>query len=294
MFVTRCWYYIPAFVMTLLLLQTVAEADVVVLREDGRKLYGRVVSVSNTEVVLEEPDGTRLPLSRRAVFQIVFTENDQGGRPEGSPGSSPPTPVPPSPDEEVVDNELSPAPAATGEEATGRTVFLFPEADGSFNDNVFAILSKFRGNDTGGLYAGLYNFEDKGTFWIQLPRIQHIGSELHFSLYGKWSTGEPVEKFSLKARYLDSVGRQIGESPLVFFDYGQSPPRLVEWFDRLEDVAGLGGARSIIWQIPARTRTVEFRAFSAQPDEREHHLVGYLGNMRLVLPYRQSQDISDR
>lgn len=278
---------------SLLLLSAVeSPADTVVLKPTGsepeRQLQGSVLSVTDREVILKTPEGIRLPLSRSSVSWIYLGDGTEGftraGEPDTSasnppvpatamqpvvpittPISAPNTPVRPAPSLEKLYHNLD------------HHSLHFPGENGGIDEKRFITLSRFTGHRSGSLYAGLYNFTDKGTFWIHLPDLLTRPGTLRFTLYGKKNEAQPTERFSAKARFIDATGRVIGESPLAFFSDTDSPP--VEWFRHLEGISGLGGAALVEWQVPAQTRSIEIRATSESNPDR--HLVGYLGNLSL-------------
>lgn len=225
-------------------------ADSVRLKDQANPINGHVVSVSETQVVLKTKDGNQLPLNRASVQDIQFDTGLQ---------------------------KLASAGSFFHREPSG---VYFPEEDGSIDDKLFVTLSKFKGKSSQRTYAGLYHFSDKGTFWIRLPKPQNKSSDLQFALYGKQNGQQEVERYSLKARFLDEYGNTLEDSPSVTFDKKRA--EVVEWFQLLDGISGLAGKKDVSWRVPEGTKTIEFKVLSSEAEI--SHLVGYLGNLSLVSP----------
>ncbi len=265
-------------------------SDTVYLQTQSRGISGTVVSVTEREVILKTEDGLLLPLNRGSVERIIFGAErvDPGGR------QSIIEPMPPLPD-------APPTPAASTEEIpvsnTMRQVYPlpgnvqevdleFPNTLGSFSEDTFVALSRFKGLNSNRMYAGLYHFEDRGTFWIRLPYVQAATGELRFTLYGKKNTNQPVEKYEVKANFLNEQGHVLSQSKVAVFDASHVP--VVEWFQHLQDISGLAGKVEVAWSVPPGTKTVELQAISL--DDPSRHLLGYLGDLVLTARWVNSAD----
>ncbi|MBY0405378.1 MAG: hypothetical protein K2X66_15870 [Cyanobacteria bacterium] len=161
-------------------------------------------------------------------------------------------------------------------------IVSFPSAKGEVNETQFVTLSKFKGSQSKITYAGLYNFINKGTFWIRLPQPQLSKAELQFMLYGKQTIQEnkilPPETFSVQALFLDENGVILEQSSVATFQENQ--PELIEWFQLLEGMSGLSGKMQVTWHVPHKTKNIEFRVIAAAGEGR--HLVGYLSQLSLA------------
>jgi len=288
-----------------------AFSDVVILKpqRDGnpRTLQGEVLSVDQREVLLRiedgTPDGLNVPLSRDSVLEIIFSRHRIEMTPEAerqvlsrpifsSPGMLDSdmygAPVPPAP--------TGPAHTAPSPVTEPRTVLSLATPQGVVDDQTFILLSRFRGLVSQATYAGLYNFDNKGTFWVRLPVPVAGGGELRFTLFGKQNAGNGgdsisnfgggnQERYAVKARFIDENGRLIEESPLIMYeghDHTNGGDPFSEWFEHLDGIAGLSGRHSAALDIPPGAKTIEFRAASGSNAER--HLVGYIGDVHVVMP----------
>lgn len=262
-----------------------AQADVVHLLDPsgGKPLSGTVVSVTAEQVVIKTIEGKTLPLARSSVRSIEFAPVQPAPVPTATPVTTAAQPSRPQasrpPMQEARMESLeSTAPARL---SSGGILLKLTNDKGEVNDKNFVTLARFKGERSQQTYAGLYNFANKGTFWVRLESPQPQVGELQFFLHGKPLEKNGVEPFSIKARFLDATGQLIGESPLAVFDGGNNQ-EVLEWFQLLGGVSGVHGKQHVSWRVPSRTQTIEFRVVSSRDENR--HLVGYLGNLTLATP----------
>ncbi len=143
-------------------------------------------------------------------------------------------------------------------------------------------LSRFKGNRTNKVYAGLYNFNDKGTFWIRLPQSTEVPADISFDVFGRRNQGSFGESYDVQARFLDEWGNLVEDSTRESYENpsGMEGNRVEEWFYMLENISGLGNSKKVTWTAPPRTKTIEIRVITKRPKAGPtHHLVGYLGNV---------------
>ncbi len=298
----------------------VSMADVVYLKsatgnpETEKTMEGFVVKVSDDEVIIKTTDGISMPLSRKSVSRIEFkplrieptngiktgatTSSSSGfSKPELEPLTSEPT---------VSGNTTTTDPHYAYGEATSKPstttstdyttqpaqrpllqhLYRFPESDNRYDERVFVTLSRFKGSRTNKVYAGLYNFNDKGTFWIRLPNSAESTTEVVFDVFGRRNQGSFGESFDVQARFLDEWGNLVADSSRESYTNpsGMEGNRVEEWFYLLENISGLGGSKKVTWNVPPRTKTIEIRVLSSENNTAgnpgvTHHLVGYLGNV---------------
>lgn len=241
-----------------------ALADVVHLNTQRDPMYGTVVEVSADKVILQTLTGNRLPFSRTSVRSIEFEHPTQAET--SVPSTTLPQPA------LASMNTLRP-------NTPNQTISLTNDK-GLVNEQQFITLSRFKGQTSQQTYAGLYNFANKGTLWIKLPKSPEKAGDLQFVLYGKPDNQSSPEKYTVRAQFLDENGTALEESPLASFD-GEST-EIIEWFQLLDGISGVTGKREVSWRVPEQTRTIEFRIIT--PDSENRHLVGYLGNLTLVIP----------
>lgn len=241
---------------------TSAWGDTVYFNDGGRPVNGEIQSMSDQQVKLRLPDGTLLPLNRSAIRHIDF-------------GPQPHTNALPELDNSSTVPVLSPLRSFESPYINAPSVtFPSTENDSQYNNDTFIVLSTFRVASTHHLYAGLYKFDGKGTFWVRLPRTESSQRSMRFSLFGKMNKNKEPETYTLKARYLDQSGNALGESMLADFD---NPNSESEWFEYLEGMSGLTGKVDVQWPIPAYTKTIEFQVTNSSLNGR--HLVGYISDL---------------
>jgi hypothetical protein len=260
-----------------------ALADTIHFSDHTPPLRCVVTAVTPEFVKVQTPDGQAHALSRRRVVRI---EMDPVHAKDPTPPAGPvlkPLPMRPM-GEASLENDSSGK--STAVNALMYSPLLpglsFTNEKGEVNDKHFVTLSRFKGQSTRQVYAGLYNFQNKGTFWIRLPQTQSRPADLQFVLYGKQNVSQaqaqPPEPYDLQARFLDEQGNAIASSPMASFQEGQITE--VEWFHLLEGMSGLCGKKEVTWRVPEGTKTIEFRVMSAEDAPRR--LVGYLGNVTLI------------
>jgi hypothetical protein len=263
---------------------SLAQADTVNLKDQPKPLYGKILSVSDELIILEAENGSRIPVARKSVSSIEFT---------GAPQVTAPVP-----DKAVASfnsNQAIPAPPKLPQsnESKGINALMyspivpllsFPNEKGEINEKLFITLSKFKGHKSQKQYAGLYNFTNKGTFWVRLPQVQQKSADLQFTLFGKQGILDKQtqlpENYAVQARFLTDGGELIEESPVASFSGNQA--EMVEWLYLLEGMSGISGKSEVSWRVPEKTKTIEFRVISSGDNNR--HLVGYLGQLTLVSP----------
>jgi hypothetical protein len=157
----------------------------------------------------------------------------------------------------------------------------------TLTEEMFVSLSKFKGKVTQNQYAGLYNFPQRGTFWIRFPSPATEATPLQFTLFGKQHKANPKstevtltpgpEAYVLEVRFLSDQGETIGKPEQV--TYKPQAGQLVEWFHLLENMSGLCDPMVLAVTLPQKTKLVEFRVINGEEGAR--HLVGYLGQIQL-------------
>jgi sRNA-binding regulator protein Hfq len=194
-------------------------ADTLMLRDgvtiagqkvSGASLQGDVVGIDDQYVILRNSQGQAQRVPKAQIDTIRF-----GSRidPLASPTNSGWTP----PISHESPSILSPTDTTT-EPDNSFALWRFPDNNGKFNKDIFGVLATFKGESTGNLYAGLYNFDDKGTFWVRLPKQNAPkASQMRFTLYGKHYPQQRLEPFTVKAQFFNSGGTRIGESAQVRF-----------------------------------------------------------------------------
>ena len=266
----------------------IAYADVVVLKQQNgnpsRTLQGDIIYVNRREVLLKISDGTEVPLIRDSVLEILFSRD----RIEISPQTEQrllSRPALLDPDMYSAPVPAPPVTTANGNYLQGsgnyKTLVSLITERGKVDDETFVLLSRFRGVSSQSTYAGLYNFDNKGTFWVRLPQSIPFQAQFKFALFGK-QNNDPSESFAVKARYLNDSGHLLEESPMILYNGGSAGEPFAEWFEHLDGISGLNGRHDITLDVPAGTRTIEMRAASTTNPER--HLVGYIGYAQILAP----------
>lgn len=159
----------------------------------------------------------------------------------------------------------------------------------SLSEEMFVSLSRFKGKITQNQYAGLYNFPQRGTFWIRFPSPATEATPLQFTLFGKQHKANAKstevtlipgpEAFILEVRFLTDQGEPIGKPEQV--SYKPQAGQLVEWFHLLENMSGLCDPMILAVTLPQNTKVVEFRVINGNGSEGSRHLVGYLGQIQV-------------
>lgn len=270
-----------------------AHADTVYLSQNRlssaitRRVDGQIVKMNNDQIFLRTADGKITALNRSLVRSISFSNKTATPEPPApaaqdlpsilEPGFQPvhlsPMPTP---------SNANPFPELEQRVVVGARNLAFPDITGqSYDERHFIPLSTFVGGQSKRVYAGMYYFQEKGTFWVRLPEIANQPKQLKFTLFGKLNKNQPTENFRVQARFIDAYGQAIGESAEQAFEL-VSRPRPIEWFDQLDGTSGIGGQVEVFWLIPEDTKTIEFRVVSADTPNR--HLVGYLGDIVVIEP----------
>ncbi|MGE0200539.1 MAG: hypothetical protein AB7P76_06190 [Candidatus Melainabacteria bacterium] len=275
-----------------------ARADSVRLSTDLSVLTGKILSVTADKVILQTPAGYKIPISRVDVMEIHFDgiDTDPGTlKPITTSPASGPVSAP------VSDDPSQPLPPRLAPQAPPSTwtAVRFPAGDNAETPDdspgSVVVLSRFRGQAGKTTYAGLYNFEDKGTLWVRVPQVVAADSHLTFYLFGRNTPGEKPEDFTIQARYLNDGGTELGRSAWFYYQPPSMPPvktpgddeRPAEWFDQLPGKAGVTAGLPVSWTVPPMTRTIELRVQGAVPEvpaPRRDHLVGYLSGLVLEAP----------
>jgi hypothetical protein len=262
-------------------------ADSVKLTNNWRRYTGNVIRVDETSVVFQGSDGKAQTWPRSLVSDIRFDvpaaqQVDRQGGPltafSGSGFSKAPAP-------RLPGSRANSSWQGTGVGASG-IVFTGQQDP----DPYFTWLVKFKGKTTKTNYVGLYKFPDRGSCWLKLPQPLARPSQLSFEVLGKWnprqqSVGERMggervgpESFAYSARFLAANGVLLGEAPIG--RYVPTSPQLKEWFEYLDNMAGVASPQTVTWTIPARTQTIEWfvpMASSQGPNQ----LMGYMTHMRV-------------
>lgn len=157
----------------------------------------------------------------------------------------------------------------------------------TLSEEMFVSLSRFKGKLSQNQYAGLYNFPQRGTFWIRFPSPVTEATPLQFTLFGKQHKANPKstevtltpgpEAYVLEVRFLSDQGETIGKPEHV--TYKPQAGQLVEWFHLLDNMSGLCDPMLLAVTLPQQTKVVEFRVINGEEGAR--HLVGYLGQIQL-------------
>ena len=244
----------------------------------GATLHGDVVGVDNQMVVVRNSQGQVQRVAKSQIDHIRFNSRIDPTDVPMMLGAADGGDV--NPWRPATDSDWASTSTLDSYSAYNRTLWQFPDNNGgAFNKDIFGVLATFKGASTGKLYAGLYNFDEKGTFWIRLPKNNSTpANQLRFTLHGKHHPRLQFEPFTVKAQFFNQSGSQIGESTQVQVgsNYG-STGQPAEWFHLLQGVSGVTSPQPVQWKLPKGTQSVEFQVLSTKDNRR--HLVGYLGNL---------------
>jgi hypothetical protein len=233
-----------------------ALADTVRLRFSFKKYQGTVVSLDEQTVVFKQANGKQTTWPRNKVASIKFSAGSAALK-TGHSGK------------DKLTGQVYPM--------VGQAAELSPVAAPVTG------LAEFKTKTT--QFLGLYRLPNRGTCWLTLPRALPQALTLQFDVAGKWNpakqnsrmlTPPPAEPFAVSARFFDETGQLLGQAPMVRY---AATPRLTEWFEFLTGMSGVATPQTITWQLPARTKSVEW--FVAQP-QGPNVLVGYLTRVVLV------------
>jgi hypothetical protein len=228
---------------------TASWADTVKLRFSLLSHHGRIVRVTEKQVIFQSLDGQQHVWPRHHVTHLQFD-------------------APPEPAITTVRQLAPPAaatPAPTPDTSLSTPAGLTPVS-----------LAQFKGSDSKTVYTGLYQLEGRPTCWLVLPTALTQPTTLIFNVLNKWNPAQPAQRFTVTARFLDDHGHVLGQAPAVLIP---TPQQLQEWFIYLQGMSGVAEVQPISWLLPAKTKTIEW---IVPPQNTTHQLAGYISRINLM------------
>lgn len=264
-------------------------ADSIEVAGYGRVANGRVLDVSDEQLVFQIPGRKAQTYARNQVTKIVYEpiridmteplEPRLNKHEANKPSSKKKT---------TSKNGLK---VADLFKTHGEVRFAFPSQNSSYDPAVFRFSTMVTGETSQSIYAGLFNYPNRDTFRMELPQPQQGRGQLKFNLYGVFKTQSYPESYLSRVVFLDPHGRIVATSPVLHYggdgEKNSVQPQFFEWLRDQNGQLGLSEKRPVDLIVPAGTKTIAFQ--TSTPQSSSVHLVGFISNITFE-PNYQGQD----